>query len=148
MFAGLGGCRRENVDPRFQSVNGEIIKPMIEKNSASMFLTDSDTCIVGCGTPLLFLTSVVLDKVFLICSSCEGIWDSESFFFESPRLVPPSHFLDCSLVPSTMQEISKIWHGDVLEVQSVDHEWYYCRFLQDMLKQKLLRPYQDRPVFE
>lgn len=94
------------------------------------YMTESETCLIGCGTPLIFLTWVQTGHVLFFCPSCEGIWGQDLFFSNNPKLYSVKKFGEDTLTPSTEREILSRWQGRIITPDGEEKKYY----LEELLK--------------
>lgn len=106
----------------------------------TIYTTSPETCVIGCGEPLLFVCSSINHKVFLCCPSCQGIWNKSLFreieITRNPRLYAARDFKDNGLMIPSIEVIQSVWEGDVRSAEPARVDFYLDR-LRAMLGGKL-----------
>lgn len=110
---------------------------MIEWTEVNLFTTESDACVIGCGTPLIFLTWLPRLTILYCCPSCEGIWSEELFQSDNPRLYVAKEFGAQSVSPSLESEIHKAWHNIIICRES-NEKYYFLELLEKLFGDKLI----------
>jgi hypothetical protein len=110
---------------------------MTDWNALPLYTTEPDTCIIGCGTPLIFLRWVPREELLFCCPSCEGIFARDLFLSNNPRLYSADEFDEATVTLATENEIPKIWRGRII-AQENDEKKYYLDVLIKMFGGRLI----------